>query len=83
MQIMAALEMLSVTVLDDVGMPQGLEDAKFGVELVLLFVGHATVGYLFAAEDLSCGLLADFADYAEGALAWEGGRGQYATLDVS
>ena len=37
-----------MTVLNDVRMLEGLEDFQFGVQLVLLFVGHATVGYFFS-----------------------------------
>lgn len=46
---MTASNMLSMTVLDNVRVFEGLEDLQLGVELVLLLVGHTAVRYLFPA----------------------------------
>lgn len=53
MQIMRGFEMFAMAVLYDVGVAERLENAQFGVQLILFFVGHAAVGDFFAAEDLA------------------------------
>jgi len=90
--VVGGLDVLARVVLHDVGVAQGLEDVELGGELGFLAVGHAGVGDFFAAEDGIVGLAADFADDAEGALAWEvgsvgevecegmGGEGRYTDL---
>jgi len=71
--IVGGLDVLARVVLHDVGVAQGLEDVELGGELGFLAVGHSGVGDFFAAEDGIVGLAANFADDAEGALAWDVG----------
>jgi hypothetical protein len=51
-KVASVFEMVSLKVLDNVGMLEFFENGQFGLELLLFFLGHVLVGDLFATKYL-------------------------------
>jgi len=60
--------MLSMVVSDDVRVPKGGEDRKFGVELFSLFLRHAHIVDFLATQNLAILLSAHLPDNPKGAM---------------
>lgn len=69
MQVMTRLQVLTMAILHDIGMAQTLQNPKLGVQLLLLPIRHACVGYLFAAQHLAISLASYLSDDTKGSLS--------------